>query len=231
MDFLLVVFLSTVEQFGQITSIFSGLEQQPLANRFKFKSHALKRIWLFWHCNRSSQQWSSRHTAEPHFSHDIVHRVQFIFVNIFISATPFRITLIPLSHPSNTQNQTDGPPWHRHAAPAAVRVCRQEVMNNQPPASHCFILIARCSNYIFTSCWAQKKQTKKKKMQEDNKRNVLTVVSVPKDFVFAELEHILQQRWISDWFSWIKIILKTRNNNNNHKKECHSSGKSDLHTS
>lgn len=43
--------------------------------------------------------------------------------------------------------------WQRHTAQAAVQVCRQEVMNNQPPASNCFILIARCSNYIFTTCW------------------------------------------------------------------------------
>lgn len=38
-------------------------------------------------------------------------------------------------------------------------------------------------------------------MQEDNKRIMFTVVSVPKDFVFAELEHILQHLLISDWLS------------------------------
>lgn len=100
MDCLLVVFVSSVERFGQNTSIFTGLKQeQPLPNTFKFKGHASKQIWLFWHRNRSFQQWSIRHTDELHFSHEIVHRVKFVFVNICISATSYFITLIPLSHP------------------------------------------------------------------------------------------------------------------------------------
>lgn len=58
-------------------------------------------------------------------------------------------------HPLTTSAKQMGPPWQRHTAQAAVRVCRHEVMNNQPPASDCFILIARCSNYISATCWEQ----------------------------------------------------------------------------
>lgn len=57
--------------------------------------------------------------------------------------------------PLTTSAKQMGPPWQRHTAQAAVRVCRHEVMNNQPPASNCFILIARCSNYISATCWEQ----------------------------------------------------------------------------
>lgn len=65
-----------------------------------------------------------------------------------------------------------GRPWQRHTAPAAAQVCRQEVMNNQPPVSNCFILIARCCNYIFTTCWVHCNQ-----MQDDDRRGILNLVS------------------------------------------------------
>lgn len=58
-------------------------------------------------------------------------------------------------HRLTTSAKQMGPPCQRHTAQAAVRVCRHEVMNNQPPASDCFILIARCSNYISMTCWEQ----------------------------------------------------------------------------
>lgn len=82
-----------------------------------------------------------------------------IFLKLFFPYNPTSFLFLPpylfywLTLTTSTKQM--GRLWQQHTAQAAVQACRQEVMNNQPPASNCFLLIARCSNYNLTTCWVR----------------------------------------------------------------------------